>query len=135
MRRLAAAAYDLLLLGGLLMAVSFVVIFLRGGVAVAPGNLPYQLGLLTVVITFYAGFWRRGGQTLGMRAWHLRLEASDGSAVTLRQCLLRILAAVPAWAPLGLGVAWLLIDPQKLAWHDRLSGTRVVVLPKSLARS
>ena len=34
-------------------------------------------------------------------------------------------------AALGLGLLWLVVDPQKLTWHDRIAGTRVVVLPKA----
>jgi len=44
--------------------------------------------------------------------------------------LRRLAWAVVSWLPLGLGYLWILVDPQRRAWHDRLSGTRVVVLPK-----
>jgi uncharacterized RDD family membrane protein YckC len=65
-----------------------------------------------------------------MRAWRLRVEARDGGALDWQQAVRRFAAAFLAWLPLGLGVIWLQFDRDKLAWHDRLSDTRVVLLPK-----
>jgi uncharacterized RDD family membrane protein YckC len=65
-----------------------------------------------------------------MLAWRLRVERSDGALLTWRDALLRLAGAFVSLAPLGLGYFWILIDRDGLAWHDRWSGTRVVVLPK-----
>ena len=65
-----------------------------------------------------------------MRAWRVKLVRNDGSPVRLRDALLRYFAALLSWAPLGLGFLLILVDPQHLAWHDRLSGTRLVMLKK-----
>jgi len=53
-----------------------------------------------------------------------------GSALTLRDALARYGAAVLSLLPLGLGFWWALVDPDRCAWHDRLSGTRLVLLPR-----
>lgn len=127
-RRLAAALYDLLLLAGILMLTSFIIIIAKGGAAIPAGTAAYQGFVAAQIASFFIGFWARGGQTLGMRAWHIRVEAVDGSAITLPTAALRFVTALISAAPLGLGFAWVLVDPDGRAWHDRLSGTRVAWL-------
>ncbi len=134
LRRLAAGAYDLLLLGGLLMMLGIAVLMLRGGEAVPPGSLWFQGLVLLVCAVFYAGFWCRGGQTLGMRSWRLRVEKIDGTPLDPATATLRFAAALLSVLPAGLGLLWILVDPEQRAWHDRLTGTRVVLLPKDAAR-
>jgi len=130
LRRLAAAVYDVLLVIGVLMIVTLALVIATGGEAIPSGTPAYQLSVLLVLFLFFGGFWVYGGQTLGMRAWRLRVETKDGAALYWSRAGGRFAAAFLAWLPFGLGMLWLLFDPQKLAWHDRLSGTRVVLLPK-----
>lgn len=134
LRRLAAGAYDLLLLGGLLMMLGIAVLILRGGATVPPGSLWFQGLVLLVCAIFYAGFWCRGGQTLGMRSWRLRVEKTNGSPLDPATAALRFFAALLSVLPAGLGLLWILVDRERRAWHDRLTGTRVVLLSKEAAR-
>ncbi len=78
---------------------------------------------------FFAFFWIRRGQTLGMVAWRLRFHPEDG-AVGFRQVHLRLLGGILSLACLLLGHAWLLVDSERRAWPDLLSRRRVVRLPK-----
>jgi uncharacterized RDD family membrane protein YckC len=130
-RRLAAMVYDLLLLAALWMTATFVLVIGRGGAPVPPGNLPYQLLLAAITAGFFIGFWLRGGQTLGMRAWRLRVALPSGAPLDVRTAVVRLAAGLVSAACLGAGLFWLWIDRDGLAWHDRAAGTRVVVLPKS----
>jgi uncharacterized RDD family membrane protein YckC len=137
-RRLAALVYDSFLLFGLLMLFGYAAIGIENllwGTAqveaspTAGGNPLVFIGMIGVICAFYCTFWLRNQQTLGMQAWRLQLETTDGSALTLKHCLLRWLAGVLSMACLGLGFLWCLL-PGKQTWHDRLSGTRVVVHEK-----
>ena len=91
----------------------------------------FLLFLTEYVTGLYATLsWRRGGQTLGMRPWRLRLAtAGDGvpgwGALWLRHAVgaLSLLAS-------GLGFWWAWFDREGRTWHDRASGTRLVRLPK-----
>ena len=130
-RRIAAALYDTLLLAALMMLVTFVVAV--RGQALPPGNLVHRLILLGTAAVFFGAFWKHGGQTLGMRTWRLRVELLSGADVDWPVALLRFAAALLSLATVGLGFLWILVDPEKLAWHDRIAGTRVVVLPKEQA--
>ena len=89
-----------------------------------------QAGALLSVALFYFIFWRRGGQTLGMQAWRIKLVDLNGSPANTRQLLLRLFAAILAYGLFGLGLAWRFVDQNGLYLHDRLSGTKLVQIPK-----
>jgi uncharacterized RDD family membrane protein YckC len=80
--------------------------------------------LLLVALMFFAGFWTHGGQTLGMRAWRLKLISIGGDPVNWKQALWRFAAAIPSVSAFGLGLFWLLLTGSVMP-HDRLSGTRL----------
>lgn len=130
-RRLASAMYDALLLAAVWMVVAMTDLFLRG-VAGLPYNAHvFRAELLLVAALLFGVSWTRGGQTLGMRAWRLQLRRTDGRPVNWPAALSRYAFAWLAWLPLGLGVLWCALDARKRAWHDTLSGTEVVLLPKT----
>lgn len=70
--------------------------------------------------------WSRGGQTLGMRPWRLRVVASDGRAPTRAALVRRYLVGTVSLLAGGLGFWWAWRDRDRLTWHDRASGTRIV---------
>lgn len=122
LRRLAAMLYDTLLVLALAMLSLYPLMI------VTEGNLsrPAVQSLVFVeTFAFFAFFWTRRGQTAGMLAWRLRVQSLDGSGVTLRQALLRFIGATLAFATLGIGHLWMLIDPGRRTWSDMLSGTEV----------
>lgn len=135
LRRFGAMLYDLLLVLALLFIVTALFLPFTGGEAITPDRSVaveriYQSALLLVVVLFFCAFWTWRGQTVGMVAWRLRVERSDGTLLTWRDALLRLGGACVSLAALGLGYFWIWIDRDRLAWHDRWSGTRVVVVPK-----
>ncbi|MCH9694925.1 MAG: RDD family protein [Gammaproteobacteria bacterium] len=133
LRRTAAMLYDALLILALLFLSTLPFIALRGGEPVERGdNLIYQLVLAVVVFAFFVGFWTRSGRTLGMQSWRLQLETEDGERASPGAATIRFFGALLSWLPLGLGFFWSLWDKDKLAWHDRLSGTRIRYYPKEI---
>jgi uncharacterized RDD family membrane protein YckC len=135
LRRLGALFYDTLLLLALFMVVTALVLPLTRGEAITPQSAGayewlYRAALAAVAVLFFGYSWTRSGQTVGMAAWRLKLVRRDGTLVGWADVLRRLAAAVLALLPCGAGYLWILVDRERLAWHDRLSGTRVVVLPK-----
>ena len=133
MRRLLACVYDWLLVIALMMVLSVPFVALRHD-SIAPGNNLYRAGLLLIAMVFFSAFWTFGGHTLGMKAWRLQLVTAAGSPVSYRQALLRFASACISALPAGLGFWWLLWDRDRLSWHDRWSGTTIVLLPKKATR-
>lgn len=125
-RRIAALVYDALILVGVFLIFTTATWAVRGGREIPPGTPWFQAALLAVAAAFFGWFWTHGGQTVGMLAWKIRVVRADGGPLRWRDALARFAAAIVALAPLGLGLLWALVDPERLAWHDRLSGTRIV---------
>ncbi len=134
LRRLAAALYDAFLLFGVLGVATTLAVAVLYGLTGDPSygraHPLFTLYLFMVSFFFFGWFWTHGGQTLGMKVWHIRVQNRGGGPITLWQAALRFLVAILSWAALGLGFLWSLIDKQKLTWHDRYSMTELVVLPK-----
>lgn len=136
-RRFAALIYDAMLLFAVLMIYTAASLaFTRGHLAVSRDSAGgwihvYRAGELCVIGGYYILNWVRGGQTLGMRAWRLRVVSDLGKPVSGGSALLRFLCGFLAWPPAALGVLWLYLDPEGLAIHDRLSRTRVVHLARA----
>jgi uncharacterized RDD family membrane protein YckC len=141
MRRLAALLYDAFLVAAIWMFLGFILQLFVGtqtnqlvdGIVQTDPLLNNILFLLMVVSAagFYIWFWTRSGQTLGMIAWKIKLESRDGGLISPAQGLIRFLVAWPGFFMFGLGFLWLYIDPLGDTVHDKLSNSRVVLLPKS----
>ncbi len=130
LRRLASVLYDSLVLIALAFLAAGIAVAINRGEAVKPGNLLFSLSLTAIPVVFFLWFWTHGGQTLGMKAWRLVLVTDTGAIPGTARAALRLATSLLSWAPFGLGYLWVLVDPDHLAWHDRLSGTRLVlVLP------
>lgn len=141
LRRLASLLYDAFLVFAIWMALGFLMQFIVGPDTnhLVDGRVETNpvLGVILFIgeigsaAIFYIWFWRRTGQTLGMIAWRIKAVSNTGGLMTLQQGLIRFALAWPAFFCLGLGYLWLYVDRNGDALHDKLSGTRVIVLPKS----
>ena len=129
-RRLGAIVYDGLLVIALQLLGTVPFVALAGGDIVEPGTLTHQLTVLAIAWLFFCGFWSRAGKTLGMQSWRLQIETTDGRRPGLGVATVRFFAAILSWLPLGLGYWWQIWDRDGLAWHDRISGTRLRYYPK-----
>jgi uncharacterized RDD family membrane protein YckC len=141
LRRLAALLYDGFLVAAIWMLLGLCVQLVVGpdsnqvvdGVVETNSTVGAILFSLMVASSagFYTWFWIKSGQTLGMVSWRLKVLSADNQLLTVPHALLRFFLAWPAFFVFGLGYLWMYIDKDKDALHDRLSGTKVVVVPKS----
>ena len=86
-----------------------------------------QVVVILCIELFYWIFWRRGGQTLGMQAWRIKLVSNEGAQLTTPQIALRLVGAL--LSGLILGILWKYLDRDGYYWHDRLSKTHLILLP------
>lgn len=141
--------YDLLAVVAIVMVVGLLCQMATHGQLIATGAQIhiawwYQPVQGLVVAAYFITSWLRGGQTLGMRPWRIRITARDGARLTLQQALVRLLvAAVPLvllelapfvgqhgalWAVMIGWALWLspaLFDPRHRAVHDLAAGTEI----------
>ena len=89
---------------------------------------PNELWKLAWVAFFFVWFWSKSGQTLGMRAWKLKLVGENHIRITWAQAFFRFCYALISWIPFGAGFLWIIIDKKKQAWHDKVSRTYIADL-------
>ena len=119
-RRLASMVYEAILLFGVGFFAAWLFFFASGGRDATQGWPRYllQLFILTVFAGYFLWCWLRGGQTLAMKAWRIRV-----ADVTPRKALLRFVFATLL---LPVSIPWALFDRDRQFLHDRLAGTRLV---------
>lgn len=115
-RRLGAFSYDLFLLVSVVFILGAIGITFNSGKALDP--LLFSPVSITATLVFFTWFWTHGGQTLGMRAWRIKLTDSNTAAVTLKISLIRITVMT---LTLGLGTLWILFDKNGQSLQDKLS--------------
>ena len=125
-RRIAAIFYDCILLAGILFAATAALLILNHGEAFSPGNPYYTSALVLITALFFIWFWTHGGQTLGMRAWKIRLEKDDGNPCDTKAALSHWIVGVTLGSILAMGWWFSLIDRKGRALQDVVCGTRVV---------
>ena len=76
-KQFAAMIYDSLLIIALLFVATAILLPLNQGEAIS-GPL-FHLYLVLVVFVFYAGFWKKSGQTLGMKVWKIKIITDYGT--------------------------------------------------------
>jgi len=129
-RRLASMLYEVLLLLGVL-GLTFMVPLLIIGVVwnVTPPGWLEWLYIYIVLAGYFLWYWRRGGQTLAMQTWRLKLvDVDTGLEISRGKGLARYTLAWFSVLSL-LGLLWALVDRDRQFLHDRLVGSRIVLMP------
>jgi uncharacterized RDD family membrane protein YckC len=152
MRRFFSMLYEATLLFAVAFIATWLFQFAAGGAVVTGWQrtaLQFYLG--AVFAAYFLWCWLRGGQTLAMKAWKIRLVVPGKSRVPARTALVRLLlaaifvgsfcAALAAafihrnpWIAFvtlafsGVGLGWALFDRDRQFLHDRLAGTRLVLV-------
>jgi uncharacterized RDD family membrane protein YckC len=150
LRRLAVFVYEGVLLFGVVMIAGYLYSSLTQQRHALQGHGGLQAFLFIVLGIYFVWFWSHGGQTVAMRAWHVRLVTADGRAVSQGRALVRYLVCW-VWFMPALAATWLsgadtaaqilgsmaagviayallaLLHPQRQFWHDALCGTRLIM--------
>lgn len=109
-RRLACFVYEGVLLFGVVMIAGWLYSTLSQQRHALQGKAGLQAFLFVVLAIYFSWFWSHGGQTVAMKAWHVRLVRADGSPVSERRAFARYL------------LSWLWFLPALLAVY--LSGLK-----------
>lgn len=120
-RRLASLLYEAALVFAVAFFAGYLFVLASGG-APLEGWLrqAHRLFLLSVLAAYFLWCWLRGGQTLAMKAWRVRLVGASPARALVRFLLALVLV------PTGISIVWALFDADRQFLHDRLAGTRLV---------
>jgi uncharacterized RDD family membrane protein YckC len=87
--------------------------------------------LFLLLLGYHIGFWTWKGTTVGGIICQLRIVRVDGAPLRFVDALVRGLSSIFSLAVLGIGCLWILKDPERQAWHDKIAGTYVVKVPRN----
>lgn len=156
-RRLAAFVYEGVLLFGVVMIAGYLYSSLTQQRHALQGVAGLRAFLFVVLGIYFVAFWSRGGQTVAMKTWRIRLVSSQGGAVSQGRALVRYLltwlwflpslaivyaadlhGGVQITAVVAAGVlayaAVARLHPQRQYLHDLLLGTRLIDWPGTSQR-
>jgi uncharacterized RDD family membrane protein YckC len=125
-RRVLALAYEALLLAALLLTGALPFLVLTQEMSRDLARVLFQIYLIALTGAYFIWQWRRGGRTLAMKTWRLRVVTRDGTPLTWEHAAKRFALALPGTLLLGAGFLWALADREQLFLHDRLAGTKIV---------
>jgi len=123
--RFASLFYEAILLLPLLFIAAYLFLALTHAARTPMLHAAFRLWLLIVLAGYFAYCWRRGGQTLAMKTWRIRVARKDGSALSTPEASIRFLLALWSLALFGAGFWWGFVDPDRQFLHDRLTGSRL----------
>jgi uncharacterized RDD family membrane protein YckC len=88
-------------------------------------------GIFLLLLAYHVGFWTWKGTTVGGIICQLRVVRVDGAPLQFVDALVRGLSSFFSLIVAGIGCLWILKDPERQAWHDKIAGTYVVKVPRN----
>ena len=102
------------------------------GIASAILDFGHEGGFFALLLAYHIAFWAWKGTTLGGIITGLRVIRVQGAEMRFVDALVRGLSSVFSVAALGIGCFWMLQDPERQMWHDKIAGTVVLKVPREL---
>jgi uncharacterized RDD family membrane protein YckC len=124
-RRLLSLIYEALLLFAVLWLAGLVYLLIEHAFGARHVRALFQVYLVAAGALYFVPQWLRGGQTLPMKTWRMRVATTSGGALSLRRALGRYGLATAGAALFGAGFLWAFADSERQFLHDRLAGTRI----------
>jgi uncharacterized RDD family membrane protein YckC len=103
--------------------------FVLVGVVLSFVNMAHH-ELPLILAAYGAVMWKLRGTTVGGIIFGLRIVRLDGRAIDWPTAIVRALGSILSAVVVGLGFIWVVFDPERQSWHDKIAGTVVVFAPK-----
>jgi len=117
--------YEILLLSAVVFVASYLFLSIARDAQSGWPRTIFQIYLLSVCGVYFVSCWRRGGQTLPMKTWRMRLVTDDGHRLNAARALRRYIFAIPGMLS-GISLLWAAFDKERQFLHDRLARTRII---------
>ncbi len=95
------------------------------------GPIVRNNGVFLLMLAYLIGFWSWKGTTVGGIICQLRVVRTDNQPLNFADALVRGLSSIFSMVVIGIGFLWILKDPDRQAWHDKIAGTYVVKVPRN----
>ncbi len=92
----------------------------------------FYLAMLMINMGYFTYFYGSGGQSIGKMIFRLKVVGINGQSIGYRQAFWRWVGYLISGLFLNLGFLWILWDRNKQGWHDKIAGTYVQKIPKTL---
>jgi len=129
-RIIASLFYDFLLLLAIFFLATFVFIAVFGNATQGLPRYLLQLYLWLIAGAYFTWCWYRGGQSPAMKVWHIKVVSRQGNTISLVQASQRYVMASLGLILGGAGFLWAFFDREGLFMHDRLAGSRLILIKK-----
>lgn len=127
-KHFAAFIYDIFPIFGILVVTSGITLVFRQGNDVQPYTWWFILLVYLEISIYYIYFWKVGGQTIGMKAWKLKIipKNNNQTSLTWPQSILRFFVGVFSTLLAGLGIFWKTFSKENLTWMDIISQSQTI---------
>jgi uncharacterized RDD family membrane protein YckC len=95
-----------------------------GGIHYGSGGSGLQTLFFIIYEALLIAFWN--GQTIGKKAMGIRVVSAGSAPVSVGMAFVRSVMKIVSGLVLMLGYLWMLWDPNKQTWHDKVAQTYVV---------
>lgn len=126
-----ACVYELLILIAIWMLLTWAFVTIFGDATAGTKRLCLQFSLWLVSGLYFVVCWVKTGQTLAMQAWKMKVVGGHGDLLTLQQAMLRYLLASTLMLIFGVSFLYMFLNKQRLFLHDRLLGSRYVMVTQA----
>jgi uncharacterized RDD family membrane protein YckC len=123
---IAAASTLVVLTHGVMGVVADFAILGRLGFVARAITVTERVSEAAVAIAYFPVAWGLSGQSIGKGILGLRIVREDGEPPGWGQCVARLGGYWLSTVPLFAGFLWIIVDPLREGWHDKLAGTAVV---------
>ena len=125
-RRFAANFLDGAILGMAYKLVNAVLLAITSLTGTA--YLGFSDWMLCTIIFWTYMIWFKGykGATPGYNVFGIRIISINGTRVSIKQIIVRVISSFFSAIPFGLGYIWIAVDANRQAWHDKIAGTYVI---------
>jgi uncharacterized RDD family membrane protein YckC len=87
---------------------------------------------LLLLLVYHVAFVTWMGTTMGGIVVGIQVVRVSGAKLRFIDTLVRALSSLFSVAALGIGCLWMLQDPDRQMWHDKIAGTYVVRVPRNV---
>jgi len=129
-KHFSAFLYDIFPILGVFLLTSLAILLIRNGIELERFTPWFMILLFSELAFYYIYSWKKGGQTIGMKAWKIKIVPNQKNQMSLswNQALTRFLTGMLSTVLIGGGLFWKLFNKTNQSWMDLASDSQTVTV-------